>query len=275
MAHINRTYSRGFSVNIFLMNAQELASIIHRVRDPYEGLRLWNVENREAQAQVYREVNRLVHNFVAAAHTLVEHTRVFMKEYYAETQIYDAYLKKIQDDFANLPLARFVQDLRNYILHRGLPTSDYYFHTDQNPNKPEEGQTFTTGVRYKTGDLLEWDGWKTSARGYLTSIGDYLDIHVFADEYVRRVVLFHQWLDEQLNNFHADDLIQLRSLQSELGDLIGQAAAEISEVSRDPDLSVRQIYTPFSEFPSETVAAINEIGMSLLNDIRKVEVSVN
>jgi hypothetical protein len=271
MAHINRTYFRSFSVNIFLINAQELTSIINRVRDPYEGLRLWNVGNREAQAQVHREVNRLVHNFVAAAHTLVEHTRVFMREHYATTPMQQVYLKKIKDDFTNLPLARFVQDLRNYILHRGLPASDYYFYADQDPDEPEEGQTFTMGIRYKTSDLLEWDGWKPPAREYLTSIGEHLDIHVFTDEYVQRVVNFHQWLDEELNNFHSDDLAQLRSLQSQLRNMMGQAIVEAPEASQEPDLSDKQIVTPPFEFPNGTAKAINEIGVSLLSDIRKIE----
>ena len=276
MAHVNRTYSRGFSVNIFLMNAQELTGIINRVRDPQEGLRLWNVDNREAQAQVHREVNRLVHNFVAAAHTLVEHTRVFMKEHYTNTAVYDLYLRKVHEDFTNLPLARFVQDLRNYILHRGLPASDYYFHAGQDPNKPEEGQTFTMGIRYKTSDLLEWDSWKPPAKKYLTSIGDHLDIHVFTDEYVQRVVSFHQWLDAELNNFHSDDLAQLSSLQSELRVLTGEAAVQTIEAGHAPatlDQSASHVETPPFEFPNETITTINEIGATILGDIRKIEVA--
>src|SRR5690349_3106692 len=91
MMHINRSHHRTFSLNIFRMNAQELIELSRRVSDPDEALRLWSVENREANLQTHREVTRLVHNFVAAALTLVDHTRVFMREYYRDKPVFDRY----------------------------------------------------------------------------------------------------------------------------------------------------------------------------------------
>src|SRR5208337_4816487 len=70
MEHINRSYRRTFSLNIFRMNAQELIEITRRVSDSDEGLRLMSQNNREAGEQTHREVNRRVHNFVAASLTL-------------------------------------------------------------------------------------------------------------------------------------------------------------------------------------------------------------
>ena len=46
MAHVNRTRHRSFSLNIFLMNAQELIEIAQQVHDPDEGLRLMSEANR-------------------------------------------------------------------------------------------------------------------------------------------------------------------------------------------------------------------------------------
>ncbi len=103
------------------MNAQELIEIARRMNDPDEGIRLMSVANREAGSQTHREVTRRVHNFVAAALTLVEHTRIFMRKNYSDTPILDRYQTKIDADFKDEPLVQFVQNLRNYILHNGLP----------------------------------------------------------------------------------------------------------------------------------------------------------
>ncbi len=121
MDHINRSHQRTFTLNIFQMNAQELIEITRRVNDPDEGIRLMAVANREAGSQTHREVTRRFHNFVAAALTLVEHTRIFMREHYSDTPMLERYQAKVDTDFKNQPLVRFVQDLRNYILHNGCP----------------------------------------------------------------------------------------------------------------------------------------------------------
>jgi hypothetical protein len=95
MEHLNRSHHRTFTLIIFRMNAQELIEITRRVNDPDEGIRLMAVDNREAGQQTHREVTRRAHNFVAAALTLVEHMRIFMRENYSGTPILDRYQTKI------------------------------------------------------------------------------------------------------------------------------------------------------------------------------------
>ncbi|PHS31014.1 MAG: hypothetical protein COA95_07505 [Methylophaga sp.] len=56
-------------------------------------------------------------DFLASAKTLIEHTRIFMDKYYSDSPIHQAYSQKIKDDLANDEPCRFVQDLRNYMLH--------------------------------------------------------------------------------------------------------------------------------------------------------------
>src|SRR5258706_2019743 len=126
MEHINRSHQRTFSLNIFRMNAQELIEITRRVNDPDEGLRLMYVQNREASQQTHREVARRVHNFVAASLTLGEHTRNYMRDHYSKTPVLERYQARIDAEFAPDPLGRFVQDLRNFMLHKGLPNSEMF-----------------------------------------------------------------------------------------------------------------------------------------------------
>ena len=236
MAHVNRTHARSFSLNIFRANARELIAITQQVRDPQEGLRLWFVDNREEQAQTHREVKRHVHNFVLAAKTLIDHTREFIKEHYANMPVFVSYNSKIKAEFSEAPVAKFVQDLRNYMTHRGLPSSDLFFQARQNPDRPEDGQTLVMGVQYRTEELLQWDRWTAPARKYIEEADEHLQIHVFAEDYVERVLRFHAWLDAELNAHHAADLEHLRSLQDEFGRL---AAREYSRVGGREAICVR------------------------------------
>ena len=192
-AHVNRSHQRTFSLNIFRMNAQELIEITRRVNDPDEGLRLMYLKNRDAGQQTHREVARRIHNFVAAAQTLVEHTRIFMREYYGDTAILDRYQAKIDTEFAREPLSRFVQDTRNFMLHNGLPNSEMFLKLESNPDTPEGG-VMQTGIHIPTAPLLEWRSWTAPARKFIEDSGEFVDIETFTEAYTRKAVAFHQWL---------------------------------------------------------------------------------
>lgn len=70
---------------------------------------------------VMREAVRRLHNFLAAAMTLVDHTRVMIAEHYTHTQVERNFKKGIEANFASNPMTRFIQDLRNYMVHCGMP----------------------------------------------------------------------------------------------------------------------------------------------------------
>jgi hypothetical protein len=219
MEHVNRSHHRTFTLNIFRMNAQELIEITRRVNDPDEGLRLMSQNNREAGQQTHREVTRRVHNFVAASLTLVEHTRIFMREHYSNTPILDRYQAKVDADFVNKPLVRFVQDLRNFMLHNGLPESVMFLNFESNPDLPDSGGVLTTGIHIKASQLLGWDRWSVPARTFIESSGEFVDIRTFAETYTDTILSFHDWLQGELDQFHVADLDKLRALQTSLNQM--------------------------------------------------------
>ncbi|MGX7703289.1 hypothetical protein [Methylobacterium sp. Gmos1] len=126
MKFINREHIRSFSVNIFRANADELIELVRHLSDPEHGMRLMAVANKEAGTQAHREVSRRIHNFVAAAKTLVDHTRVFIEANYDQTDISKIYKMEVDSKFAKNKNVKFVHDLRNYMLHRGLPNSSMF-----------------------------------------------------------------------------------------------------------------------------------------------------
>jgi hypothetical protein len=224
MEHINRSHQRAFSLNIIRMNAQELIEITRRVNDPDEGLRLMYVQNREASQQIHREVARRVHNFVAASLTLVEHTRNFMREHYSNTPVFERYQARIDAEFAPDPLGRFVQDLRNFMLHKGLPNSEMFLHFESNPDMPGAA-TMETGIRIKAAPLLEWDNWTAPARRFIENSSEFVDIRSIAEIYTDKIEAFHEWLRGELDQFHLADMEELRALQESMNRLDASSTA--------------------------------------------------
>jgi len=124
MVYLNRRKVRAFSHNIFVGNFKELKKACEIVENPEIGLKLMSQSMRGSLGvQAHMEINRLFHNFLAAAKTLVDHTRVFVEDHYSGTPLKQAYEQKVQAELANDPLTKFVQDFRNYMLHKGLPNS--------------------------------------------------------------------------------------------------------------------------------------------------------
>ena len=218
-AYVKRANRRGSSLNVFLGNARDLIEIDRCIRDPKEGPRLWHVDRREEFSQTQQEVGRLLHNFVAASKTLIDHTRNFVRKNYSGTPIADLYYQRVTSEFAELPVGHFVCDLRNYVVHRDLPASTIFFACQRNKDDPQEWEAPRMGVRYDTGPLLDWDRWTAPAKRYIEDAGEHVTVHVFTQDYVQRVLRFHNWLSEELDRFHREDLVNLQRLEARLGSL--------------------------------------------------------
>lgn len=267
--YLNLAHQRSFSLNVFQMNAVELMEVAQRVKDPNQGMNLMMQNNREAGTQAHRELNRHVHNFVSSALTLVEHTRVFMRKHYAATDLLTIYEKQVTATFAQSPVAQFVQGLRNYMLHRGMPNSSMFMKFTADPEVSDGSGTMETGVRYDTNSLLDWKEWKPVARAYLEQAGDYLDLHESAQEYLTLVNQFHGWLDATLEAHHQTDLQELSCLQARFQATSLQRPAASSESVETFDFEAIQ-----PEFTSAQIAELGHISSSLLDKIRELHLQV-
>ncbi len=273
MEHLNRSHHRTFSLNIFRGNAQELIEITRRVNDPDEGLRLMAQDNREAGRQTHREVTRQVHNFVAAALTLVEHTRALIREHYSNTPILKRYQTKVDAEFANHPLAKFVQDLRNFMLHNGLPKSEMFLNFQSNPGSPGGGGILTAGIRIRATHLLTWSRWSVSAQTFIESSGDFVDICVLAEAYTDKIEAFHDWLQEELDQFHSADLDELRALQTALNQPGTPATSSVPSAAGRAETSQGSADEPEQRFAfaSDQAVALDAAAEEILKKVREID----
>ncbi|MGQ8845414.1 hypothetical protein ACUTQW_23570 [Serratia sp. TSA_7] len=262
--YLDRAHQRSFSLNVFQMNAVELIEAAQRVKDPDQGMLLMMEKNREAGLQAHRELNRHVHNFVSSSLTLVEHTRVFMRKHYAGTKLFETYEMQVIATFAKSPVAQFVQGLRNYMLHKGLPNSSMFMKFVTSPGAMDGSGTMETGVRYSTTSLLDWKDWKPVARTYIEQAGEHLDVHEFTQEYLTLVNQFHEWLDATLAMHHHSDLQELNQFQVQLREI--SLTKEPIVPAKPPDSLTIE---PF-KFTSVHAAELDQISLEFMEKIQEL-----
>jgi hypothetical protein len=276
MKFLKNLHARSFSLNIFQMNALELMEATRKVRDPDLGLPLMFEANREAGKQAHRELNRHIHNFVASARSLVDHTRVFLHESYAGSPVLKIVQEKITTTFSENPVTAFVHDLRNYMLHKGLPNSHMFLHLQQDPSTGSEAQV-TIGVRFNRQSLTEWSNWTAPAKSYMEQCGEHIHIHQFTNEYVVAVNRFHAWLEQTLREHHSSELQELEELQLQAavqdagqahGELARTASAALPTSDRE-DSSEQAIQEPYSLSSSDSMA-VDDMSAAWLAKVRKI-----
>ncbi|OCH14326.1 hypothetical protein A6E05_19225 [Aliivibrio sp. 1S165] len=204
----NRMKSHSFTLNIFVGNDTELQEGLSIIENPDVAIKLVLDKNRQESMQAHREINRLFHNYLASAKTLIDHTRVFIDEYYVDTVVASNYKVKILDEFANDPLVRFVQDLRNFMLHNGLPHNEMSFSFENGSS------TIESQINLDTIKLQQWTRWTKPSKNFLNLQSEKLSLIELIQPYSEKVIELHNWLNSELYRYHEKDLQEFRELQS-------------------------------------------------------------
>lgn len=195
---------KSISLNIFLNNSEQLLETLEYACDSEYGLQLVGSQNNAQSSYIHAEINRHVHNFVSSSMTLVEHTRNLMKKFYENTELFTQYQNKINSDFKSDGCSAFIQGLRNYILHCGLPQTSLGFSINNLDGKFISEST----VFFNTKALLERENWTKNGKIFLQNSEDQLHIKNVVNEYRSKIVSFHEWLDGLLRDFHMHDLVR-------------------------------------------------------------------
>ena len=204
---------------VFRRNYQELKNALDKGTDPGSILPIHDVRRRGDLDIVLMEVRRLLHNFLAAAKTVIDQTRVIITDGYRDHTFFERYKKEIQVRFATEPTANFVQDLRNYLLHYGLPAT--FSRITLSSGIHADGQTIDAKITLSTDSLLSWDGWSQPSRDLLKKAGRDVDLEETARTYAASVDDFHQWLTAELTDIHSVDLAWLEDMSRQLREALG------------------------------------------------------
>jgi hypothetical protein len=229
------------SIQIFQQNSGELVGLLRSVKTGPAAMRLWSVENQPLLDQLLCEVARLLHNFVAASFSLVDHARRFHKRNYKSDGRFADYEIQVKARFADDPLCQFVQDLRNFFIHRKVPNVSSTMSFTQ-------GQDIDNTLFLEKADLESFE-WKTLARNYLDQAPGKIDLLMLASSYTTKVTDFYKWVFERLQEIHANDLAVVHAKQEDLKRAIGAMAQRHLEadiaISREIRTAPEQYFLAF------------------------------
>jgi hypothetical protein len=203
--------SLDLSLYMFHKNYVALNTILTFLASDPQADPLFTVRNRDKLGQVGRDVVCFIHNYVAAALSLIDHTRNLYNKLYAPAQQFPDYENRVSTEFIQNPLAQFVVSLRQYCQHYKAPniTVQTTFPNGLNARPVRK-------VLLALGDLQTFDGWRPKAREYLRTVADAVDIQEVATAYRDKVMAFYQWVQARQDEIHEAEFQRFRTKEAEL-----------------------------------------------------------
>jgi hypothetical protein len=191
----------GVSIRLLERNAEELQKVLHYLTSDPRSAALRDIRKRVELEMAIEEVQRLLHNFVASANTLVEHSRAMYVELYEEHDLFRDYQAEVARRFASAPLIQFVHNLRNVTLHARLPAVFYDF--------------MTRRLALRKSHLLLSDRWTAPAKLYLASAPEQIDLSDVVETYTNEIRAFYRWVEQRQQEIHAGDLAAVDEVDAE------------------------------------------------------------
>lgn len=197
------------SVDVLRDNEAELLRFLSYCEESPENHDLWRMQFIKKKRQLSREAVRLLHNYIASAASLADHTRNAHARLFAEGEFPDYEDKKASDILAN-GVVQFVRQLRNYQMHVSSPAIVLRSSVDP-----------TTGagdvrVGLDKVELEKWKNWKPVARQYLGTCEEFIHLCPLVKEYGSRIHSFYTWYDARHWEIHGPEIRGFRERQREL-----------------------------------------------------------
>ena len=154
-------------------------------------------------------VMRFLHNYLASSKTLIDHCRLIVKSLCEKMPFYTEYGGRTNKCFVGNPLSHFVQDLRNFTLHRSIPL--------RGPTVARDFDGTISGY-YKLDreTLSEWTKWTGPSKQYLAGVEVELRLHEIVSAYDALVSKFYCWLERRLREVFEVEIREEENLRHQI-----------------------------------------------------------
>ncbi|WP_420370273.1 hypothetical protein [Curtobacterium sp. L1-20] len=199
----------GRAQRVWSLNTGELLGLLQALEDEEE-LKIeliQNVRPPDGRVAIMAGLDQRLHNMLAAATSLVDHTRRHMTKY-AETAFAEHFEKR-NTAVADAPSSMFLRKFRNYLLHVG--SAPFNTHA-QFPTEHTEFDTIQLDIRLDAASLLTWSGWNATTRTYIGSFPDGVPLAQAVREYAAAMKQLYAWVNEQFEVLHGGDIDEINDL---------------------------------------------------------------
>lgn len=196
------------SLKVFGGNFRQFAELVDLIQDPNYYLR--QDPNKKSE-ELHSEIIRLFHNYLAAAKSLIDHTRSYVEQWHASDEFNSKYQSEVKSSFIESNASRMILDLRNYLMHRGLPPSTireiFHIGTD----KPPEIK-----IAFRISSLSDWKGWTSKSKEFMKSSGTHFELKPLVAEHQNLVVHFYRWFASELDKIYRTELEEFENLKRKI-----------------------------------------------------------
>lgn len=189
-----------FSVELFRRNYTELLTFLDYFCAPQVAFSYSPVEEKWLWHAGMREIGYLLHNFVAAAHSLVDHTRALYRQLYEPNQVLSEFPSEVADRFSEDPLSQFVIKLRQMAQHYRLPSLRNT--TEVKNIRGGIAGDVRISLMLQKSDLVQFGGWNAPAKRFLDESPEEIDLRAVITAYYDHVASFHEWFTHQQQTLH-------------------------------------------------------------------------
>jgi hypothetical protein len=195
---------------VLVANQRELLALIDSVeQDVSLGIEVTrNIGPRTVQQAFYDEAIRLLHNYLAALKTLVEHTRNLMRDYRRSAFAVE-YQRLVKVATAS-GLVPFMQKLRDYLLHYQIPPVGTRVEVDNRTG------TAKVTVYLNRDAALAFRDWPPAARSFLTGQPDFIPLRDLIVGYEAEIEQLYRWLYPLFEELHGEQIRDVNALIAEV-----------------------------------------------------------
>lgn len=197
---------------LFRRNYEELIRLQREFDQPliFKEIALQTDKGKSIAQDTIIEFTRLLHNYLASAKTLVDVTRRWVRQRFADSEFLDTYQEEISGRFANNVQAQFLENLRNFTLHRTLPLSIPELRMQK---ASENTLKSSLGIVLLKDYLLEWNEWSELGRMQIDmAFEGEVDITQICKQYFDNVTEFTQWLFWQVRELFKEEIDQVNAV---------------------------------------------------------------
>jgi len=207
----NRILSSQLSYYTFEMNYIELHQFIELHYKLRSERKLGDFYNRKPLHDYLAELTRLLHNFLASAKSLVDHTRNFIRNSYGNRgELVAEYDKEVKLRLSNNPVCKFTQELRVFFTHISMP-----FVSSVIGASNATGRDLYT-LKLNIDKMGKSERWSAKAREYIQNSGPDIDLETYVDEYYQVIHQFYEWLGDRNEIWGKEALEKALRIQDEI-----------------------------------------------------------
>ncbi|SFH83502.1 hypothetical protein [Halpernia frigidisoli] len=231
------------STYIFTENYNQLINQIELQTNPKGSQEIHSVENREKLREVQIETLRFLHNFLASAQSLIDHTRVFVNDLYDDNELFKKeFIKKIELTFTNDEVSTFIRNFRQYLQHFKAPSISVV------TNLLSKDRNYQRRVMISVSDLQQFSGWKSLAKEYISKHDKNIDLFLVSTTYFNKVNNFYKWFSEKQDSLHKSEFKEMENIKIEMTsanikEIINDFIKNVNMSKEEFDLNITEVMT--------------------------------